>query len=196
MPDDNRNIERTLVLRLIDDDHKAFLELYVQYRKSIYLTAYGFVPSRDFAEDIYQDTFTTIWQIRKSLDPDASFSAFVFTVARNNIFNQLRQINKNDRLTDRLIARLTDTDAFDSDIIKVTDIIFIVNNVKEKFDKQQRIVYNLSRDHDMTYKEIAQALDIPVGKVKRLISKSLNSIRLSLAKYGILSTLLLTLNLY
>lgn len=191
MPDDKRNKERKLVLRLIDDDHEAFQELYVRYRKSIFLTAYSFIRSTDFAGDIYQDTFTTIWQIRKSLEPDLSFSAFVFTIARNTIFQHLRQIRKNQRLTDCLIAQLTDVTADSSAGIVADDLSLIVDRIKENFNYQQRIIFELSRNHDLTHQQIANILDISTDRVNYILSKSLKSIRLSLAKYGIISILLL-----
>lgn len=52
--------ERTLVLRLIDGDKEAFCELYAAYKSRLLYFAMRFLKSREYAEDIFQDTFTAI----------------------------------------------------------------------------------------------------------------------------------------
>ena len=54
--------ERELVLKLINDDENAFCELYSIYRNRLIYFAMRYLKSRDFAEDIFQDTFTIVWQ--------------------------------------------------------------------------------------------------------------------------------------
>ena len=56
--------ERELVLRLIDGDEDAFCELYAAYKNRLLYFAMKFVKSREFAEDIFQDAFTVVWQSR------------------------------------------------------------------------------------------------------------------------------------
>lgn len=57
--------ERELVLRLIDGDEDAFCELYAAYKNRLLYFAMKFVKSREFAEDIFQDAFTVVWQSRR-----------------------------------------------------------------------------------------------------------------------------------
>lgn len=65
--------ERTLVLRLIDGDEEAFCELYAAYKNRLIYFAMRFLKSRDYAEDVFQDAFTVIWQGRRFINPDTSF---------------------------------------------------------------------------------------------------------------------------
>ena len=58
MQSDRKTYERELLLRLMQDDEAAFHELYLLYRKAIFSTVYGFIRSKELAEDTYQDTFT------------------------------------------------------------------------------------------------------------------------------------------
>ncbi len=71
--------ERELVLRLIDGDEDAFCELYAAYKNRLLYFAMKFVKSREFAEDIFQDAFTVVWQSRRFINPDASFSSYLYT---------------------------------------------------------------------------------------------------------------------
>lgn len=54
--------EREVVLRLIDGDEEAFCELYAAYKNRLLYFALKFVKSHEFAEDIFQDAFTVVWQ--------------------------------------------------------------------------------------------------------------------------------------
>ena len=82
--------EREVVLRLIDGDEEAFCELYAAYKNRLLYFALKFVKSREFAEDIFQDAFTVVWQTRRFINPEASFSSYLYTIVRNRILNQLR----------------------------------------------------------------------------------------------------------
>lgn len=65
--------ERSLVLRLIDGDEDAFCELYASYKNRLIYFAMRFLKSREYAEDVFQDAFTVIWQGRRFINPDTSF---------------------------------------------------------------------------------------------------------------------------
>lgn len=60
--------ERSLVLRLIDGDEDAFCELYASYKNRLIYFAMRFLKSREYAEDVFQDAFTVIWQGRRFIN--------------------------------------------------------------------------------------------------------------------------------
>ena len=97
--------EREIVLRLIDGDEDAFCELYATYKNRLLYFAMRFVKSRDFAEDIFQDAFTVIWQGRRFIDPNASFSSYLYTIMRNRILNQIRNMEKEDTLKESILSQ-------------------------------------------------------------------------------------------
>ena len=90
--------ERSLVLRLIEGEEDAFCELYAAYKNRLIYFAMRFLKSREYAEDIFQDAFTIVWQGRRFINPDASFSAYLYTIVRNRILNQLRDLSYQDKL--------------------------------------------------------------------------------------------------
>ena len=96
--DNSRLREKELVLRLIDGDENAFCELYAEYKNRLIYFAMIFVKSPEFAEDIFQDVFTVIWQSRQMLDPEKSFSSYLYTIVRNRVLNLIRNIEREERL--------------------------------------------------------------------------------------------------
>ena len=97
---DNFSEERSLILRLIEGDEDAFCELYATYKNRLIYFAMRFLKSREYAEDVFQDAFTVVWQSRRFINPDASFSSYLYTIMRNRILNQLRNAANEEKLKD------------------------------------------------------------------------------------------------
>ena len=64
-----------------------------------------FLKSREYAEDIFQDAFAVVWQGRRFINPDASFSAYLYTIVRNRILNQLRDLSNQDKLREQILSQ-------------------------------------------------------------------------------------------
>lgn len=176
--------EHELVIRLIDGDEDAFCELYAAYKNRLLYFAMKFVKSRDFAEDIFQDAFTIIWQSRRFINPDASFSSYLYTIVRNRILNQLRDADKENTLKERILSQAIDYTDDTKENILANDLREIINKAIEKLTPRQREIFEMSREAQMSHKEIADALDISVHTVQEHISVSLRTIRTFLSKYA------------
>ena len=100
--------ERSLVIRLIAGDEDAFCELYAAYKNRLIYFAMRFLKSREYAEDIFQDAFTTIWESRRFINPNTSFSSYLYTIMRNRILNHLRELASEDRLKEQILSQAID----------------------------------------------------------------------------------------
>lgn len=176
--------ERELVLRLIDGDEDAFCELYAAYKNRLLYFAMKFVKSREFAEDIFQDAFTVVWQSRRFINPDASFSSYLYTIVRNRILNQIRDMANEDKLKEHILPHAVDSANETNNKILFDDLKDVLSRALEQLTPRQREVFNMSRDLQMSHKEIAEALGVSVNTVQEHISVSLKVIRAYLTKYS------------
>ena len=176
--------ERELVLRLIDGDEEAFCELYAAYKNRLLYFALKFVKSREFAEDIFQDAFTVVWQSRRFINPDASFSSYLYTIVRNRILNQIRDMANEDKLKEHTLSHAVDSANETNNKILFDDLKDVVSRALEQLTPRQREVFNMSRDLQMSHKEIAEALGVSVNTVQEHISVSLKVIRAYLTIYS------------
>lgn len=174
--------ERELVLRLINGDESAFCELYSVYRNRLIYFAMKFLKSQNFAEDIFQDTFTVVWQSRKFINPDASFSAYLYTIMRNRILNTLRDLENEQQLKNNIFAQAIDANNNTEEVILSKDFTESIHHAMQKLTPRQREIFNMSRNMEMSHKEIAEALGISVNTVQEHISTSLKIIRAYFAK--------------
>lgn len=182
MENDKIKYERELILRLRADDQKAFGEVYLLYRKPIFSTVYRFIRSKEFAEDIYQDTFTTIWQKRKALNPDSSFSSLIYTIMRNKVFDHLRRVSKYESLPESFLS-LIDENPDVTEQLNTIQLQSLLDRELEKLSKDQRRVFSKSRDENLSYREIANDMGISIDRVNYLLCGALRSLRCNLSKY-------------
>ena len=176
--------EREIVLRLIDGDEDAFCELYATYKNRLLYFAMRFVKSRDFAEDIFHDAFTVIWQGRRFIDPNASFSSYLYTIMRNRILNQIRNMEKEDTLKESILSQAIDYSDDTKNNILSGDLKNIIQKAFESLTPRQQEIFRMSREELLSHKEIADKLGISIHTVQEHISLALHTIRTYLTKYS------------
>ncbi len=179
--------EHTLVLRLTQGDEEAFCELYAAYKNRLLYFAMRFLKSREFAEDIFQDAFTLIWQGRKFIDPNASFSSYLYTIVRNRILNQLRDMEHQAHLKEQILAHAVDYSNETSEKILANDLHQLISDALQQLTTRQREIFRMSREEQMSHREIAEALGISIYTVQEHISSSLQVLRTYLKKHAALS---------
>lgn len=191
--------EHSLVLRLIEGDEDAFCELYAAYKNRLIYFAMRFLKSREYAEDIFQDAFTVVWQSRRFINPEASFSSYLYTIVRNRILNQLRDLANQDKLREQMLSQAVNYSNDTKDEILANDLRQFISRALQQLTPRQREIFEMSRERQMSHREIAEALGISVNTVQESISISLRTLRTYLEKNSIVGAelilLLICLNL-
>ena len=191
--------ERSLVLRLIEGEEDAFCELYAAYKNRLIYFAMRFLKSREYAEDIFQDAFAVVWQGRRFINPDASFSAYLYTIVRNRILNQLRDLSNQDKLREQILSQAVNYTNETKDEIIANDLRQFISRALQQLTPRQREIFQMSRERQMSHREIAEVLGISVNTVQESISISLRTLRTYLEKNSIVGAdlilLLVCLNL-
>lgn len=188
-----------MVLRLIEGDEDAFCELYAAYKNRLIYFAMRFLKSREYAEDIFQDAFAVVWQGRRFINPDASFSAYLYTIVRNRILNQLRDLSNQDKLREQILSQAVNYTNETKDEIIANDLRQFISRALQQLTPRQREIFQMSRERQMSHREIAEVLGISVNTVQESISISLRTLRTYLEKNSIVGAdlilLLVCLNL-
>ena len=181
---DNFSEERSLILRLIEGDEDAFCELYATYKKRLIYFAMRFLKSREYAEDVFQDAFTVVWQSRRFINPDASFSSYLYTIMRNRILNQLRNAANEEKLKESILSQALDYTEDTKREVMLNDLKSLISHALQQLTPRQREIFEMSREAQLSHKEIADKLGISVNTVQEHISISLKLIRTYLIKYS------------
>ena len=184
----NKN-EQQLFERLRNDDEAAFRVIHNNYSSRLYYFVLEFIPLKDAAENIVQDTFVTLWNRRKELKDNTNLASYLFTGAKNNALYRLRDKKYRQKLfSDSIDANEMNlnTEALatvDTSVVAFQEIEQIIQETLNSLPPQCKKVFELSRFREMKNKEIAEELNISVRTVEGHISKGIKTFRIALKDY-------------
>jgi RNA polymerase sigma-70 factor, ECF subfamily len=187
-----RENEKNLVLAFIGGDEKAFETLFKTYYQMLRKVAVFIINDGELAEELVQDVFVTIWEKSANVNPDASFKNYLITAVRNRCLNQLKvkkrthSIDDDESWQEELVA-----DTRTENAINYKETHRAIETAIGNLPEQCRIIFQLSRHEGMSYKQIAETLDIAPKTVENQIGRALKVLRTELKDYFPLALILL-----
>lgn len=177
-------INKLLVIELMEGNEKAFSELFNMFYNDVYAYSLSMLKNEILAEEIVQDVFLNIWLHRERLNPDLSFKSYVFTITRNLTFNLISKVANSNKLKEEVFYTSQKSYSPIEDGIAEADYDTLKNKAIEQLPPKRRIIFEMSRNKEMSYEEISQELNISVSTVKGQMSKALAEIRHFLETHG------------
>jgi RNA polymerase sigma-70 factor (ECF subfamily) len=165
------------VIELIgQSDENAFAQLFDHYRNKIYSVALKLTHSTTVAEEIVEDVFLKIWLRRAALNEIENFSAYLYTIARNETYRILKQIAKNYK-----IVLLTENDTLvdnnTEEYLIGREFTSLLQKAIDRLPHQQKQVYQLMKEGDLKRGEVAELLQIKPETVKFHLAQAMKNIR-------------------
>jgi RNA polymerase sigma-70 factor, ECF subfamily len=173
--------EATLVQRVADGNRAGALdELYRRYEGRLYGLGIRLLGDPGLAEELVQETFVRLWRRAAAFDPDrGTAAAFITTIARRIAIDLWRRPSSRPFAPDASEG-LGDGDAVDRILIELT-----VRDALDSLSPAHREVLELAYSSDLRQREIAEALDIPLGTVKTRTYYALRALKLALEERGL-----------
>ncbi|MEW5845144.1 MAG: RNA polymerase sigma-70 factor [Bacteroidota bacterium] len=169
--------EKQIVLKVIEGNHEAFAQLYDMYAERIYYFALRFMISKEDAENITQEVFVKVWETRDRLDVNLSLSSYLFTIAKNTIFNIHRKRVNELAYLEHLGNYLELNQVRLENEIIFRDIQDHLEKLINELPPQRKKVFELSRKHGLSHKEIADQLNISEKTIETHIRLALKTLR-------------------
>jgi RNA polymerase sigma-70 factor (family 1) len=170
--------DESLLLLVADGDKQAFTMLYRRYWQSLFTTAAKALRSKTDAADLVQDIFLSIWNRRHELDVTGSLAAYLQTSVRYKVIKYVeKNITRRDYLmllTDMLVHHQP-PDAESQ--LQIKELQSVIQLAVGQMPHKMREVYQLSRQHHLSHKEIADRLGISDETVKKHIQHALQNIK-------------------
>lgn len=171
------NTDLQLIDRLSQDDRKAFEEIFRTYYTELCNFCLKYVRVETMAEEIVQEIFINIWDRRAELAITVSIKAYLYTAVRNRSFNYLKlQLPKEQKKVEVDNIGIFETDTREDEIM-LDELKDQVKLAIDNLPNKCRIIFNLSRNSGLTYREIAEELDISVKTVENQIGLALKKLR-------------------
>lgn len=174
-------------------DHSALDLLFETYHKKIYYFSIkmGLAPSD--AEEIVQEVFIKLWNSRGSIDPKGYIQAYIYTIAKNVIFDTFKAKVKRKAVEDyqqHLLEPVNQTEYK----VEYNEMQDLIDQVLLTLPEKRRMVFELSRFKGLKNKDIAKEMGISIKTVETHLTLALQTFRSVLKRSeSIYLLLLLTL---
>lgn len=168
---------KELIERLIDGDHDAFATIYSSYVDKLYYFSLKLVKSTELAEELVQEVFIKIWKLRKTLNTELSFDAFLFRIVRNMAINNLKKVAYQNRVKEEIRIGRSATIYTTEAMVAYNETLAILENVLEKLPPKRQRIYRLSRIEGLDHDTIAKTLKISKNTVKVQMVKASKFVR-------------------
>lgn len=157
----------------MNEDLKHFKQLFSELYQPLCNHAYKYLQDRDESEDVVQELMIKIWETRKDLLSEKSLKYYLFIAVKNRCITLLRKKNY-----------MLDIDEMSIDIaeeIPETKPLPDANQLIEKafngIPPKCLEIFKLSRIEKLSYKQIAEKLEISVKTVENQMGKAIKHIR-------------------
>ena len=170
---------------------QALRELYDRTSSRLFGLAVKVTGNRDFAEDVLQEAFITIWRsagdYRASLSPPLAWLGMDVR-SRALDFLRRRASERVDAAVDIDDSGLAETLAGDAvdpmDTTQASEQAWALHECLRKLEARQREVVSLAYLRDLSHSELAEQLKLPLGTVKTWIRRGLEQLRGCMARFA------------
>lgn len=170
--------EKELLKSLSEGDERAIEAIYQLYWEPLFIKSFSILRDKEICEDIIQEIFIKLWDFRERLEIKVSLKAYLFASCRYSIYRQIRSGTVREDIFDEIHERLH-TSSSHADL-EYKEILAQVNHIINQLPPKCQQVYKLSREENLSHKEIAQQLNISTKTVENHITRALHELRSSL----------------
>lgn len=150
----------------------AFEVLYKRYNQLVYKIAFSILKNKENSEDVMQNVFTKIFELPEIKLPDNKEASWLYTVTKNETITKLRKL-KEDIDIDSIYNMATDC----KDIENIIDNDKY-NRIINKLDEKEQEIVSLKILGQLSFKEIAKLMNMPIGTVQWHYYKALDNIKI------------------
>lgn len=180
MSDFSKHTDQELASLLRDGDQGTFAFIYNKFKASLYLHALRTIKDADQATDIVQEVFTNLWEKRSEFTPTSSIDNYLYGAVRNRVFNAVAHQNITDRYAGSIQAFFEKGEFFTDNLIREKELNQIIEKEIDSLPKKMREVFLLSRNTDLSHKEIGKVLGISDTTVKKQVGNAVRILRLKI----------------
>lgn len=169
--------EREIIMGIAEGNEHCFSRLFHKYRSKVFSIAFHLTKSAFAAEEITQEVFTAIWISRHKLPEVRYLDAYMNTVIYHRTITFFKKEKNWKMIVSSGASPLTTIGANAEENITGREIRELIENAVEQLPAQKRLIFRLSREGGLTYKQIADELDISPNTVKNHLVVAIKMLR-------------------
>jgi len=181
MADVSSNTDPELVALLKEGNQAAYTEIYDRYNGLLYVFAYKRLQDREEAKDLIHELFLKLWADHQDLDLNINVAAYLYTALRNRIINLIAHQKVATRYIDSFQFYLDGLGNNNTDhLVRHNEMLAFIETEIANLNPRTQLVFELSRNSNLTRREIAEKMGISEETVKSHMHTALKILKAKL----------------
>lgn len=185
MQDFSHYTDLELLQLLKGGDPRPMTEIYDRYWLLLYRHALRMLHAEEEAEDVLQDIFSTLWGRVGDLNLEGSLSGFLYGMLRNKVLNRMAYHKVREDHLRSLGAFEESGEVMPDQLLRDKELARIIEEEIRRLPSKMRAVFELRHREELSYREIAEQLDVTEHTVRKQISNALHILRDRLRRLGL-----------
>lgn len=166
-----------LSILLSEGDEIAYTEIYNRYHGALYIHVFNKLRHREDSRDIVHDLFISLWNNREKLVLKTTLSSYLYTAVRYKVFDLISHREVASRYVESVSRFSEQEDGVTDHAIREKQFLAIIEQEIAALPKKMRAIFEMSRNGNLSHKEIAAQLELSEKTVKKQINNSLKILR-------------------
>ena len=168
--------DKEMIRRLKKGNIEAFNQIFYAYSSKLYHFAYGYLKSKEDAEEMVQEIFLKIWDKRTNIKEEYQFRSYLFSIA----FNYIKKYFRSEALINKYIEFATpdnpETEQTHEDV-NYASLKLMVDQLVERMPEKRKAVFIKSRFEGKNAKDISEEMNISQSTVENHLNQALRFLR-------------------
>jgi len=160
----------------------AFNQLYMFYSPALYAHLLKFLKSPELVEEVLQEVFVKLWNLRTEIEPDRGFKTFLYTISSNLAINLIKKINRDKALQAEVWDSSISYYLHSEEKLLDKERLEIVDRAIATLTPKRREILHFCKVEGRSYKEVAELLGISVSTVSNQLVNAIHDIRRFIVK--------------
>ena len=169
--------EKEWVKGLLHNREDVFRVIYDAYQRPVFSFAFYLTKSKDSAEDITQEAFVRLWEKRANVSEDTFLLAYLKKITQNLVMDIFRKAGRDKNLQEKIWHNMSAAEGYSPDPLLEKELAAVYLEALDRLPPQQRLVFTLRRDENLSYQQIAERLGLSRNTVRNHLTVAVHSIR-------------------
>jgi len=174
-----------LLARCRQGDTQSFAQLVASVQTYVYNLAYRLLRDEDEAHDLVQDVLLRVWQMLPTFRGESRFTTWLYRLVVNLGLNRLAYVRRRVAVAapdERLAAPADGLAADPQEIHDAAELRELVWREVDALPEKYRLVITLYYQHECSYQEIADILQLPINTVQTHLARARHALASRLAQ--------------
>jgi RNA polymerase sigma-70 factor (ECF subfamily) len=169
--------EKLWIADIQKGDEGAFERLFKTYYFDLSRFVWRYVESKAIAEELVQEVFADIWENRAQWNPTRSLKLYLYQSVKHRALDYLKHEKVREKYDPKWMKKKENPTIDFQDPRREQQVRAAINREIEALPTRSKMTYKLHRYDGLTYKEIAEVMDVSVKTVESQMTRTLKRLR-------------------